>query len=930
MESFEEQALRYGECRVWAPSQERLRSQDSSPADPPILERPCTKPLTIRRRYTRGSDMPIVNWGELHQDAAPPIQWSPPQTENTTQPEDRQARLASDLTKILGNGDDIIHIEGAALRLLDTFQEGFPLGDGGLQENLIKVAVQISNACKVHKRFDLFEKILIAVLDCGPIEEDLFFSFRPEGLIRACLEGEYDLSKGQKILSKERLRRACTIFLTKFKAEPNISSPKAESFAKLGLKLCTETCRNDLFTLTEDIFWRLDKYGTDASSPAIKYLITAVKGTGDTKRTVQYFRRFYVQQTSPSAEDFYLMHKAVVDSLIEIPSPDYKLAEEIMILALNMAERENLKVSTTSALKMIGTHWRSFHDINRVREIFDRFKPHFHAFGHPRAIYGALIQFYIESGNEVSALALCKEMRATYTESPDDNQDVRIRGHFAYSKAMRKDWVGVKSDFNTMAKLKPKADQLSAAFSPVLLLFAKTASIGEIEEFLREFIDEIGIQLTSRMSSLMIERYLQAREIESVSRWLDYMQEVGSPINTAFFDRLLTNCYRRWDFCFEEVLQLYLSVKALGKWTDPIITSTTEDTLRRIAVSASGSNGELASSRLILVDRAHREPIKEGDLKTAMATALALGDPHEVLNHYNRGLASQIPIDAGTVSIAIQASLRIDPNDINPTVALLQKSSESGYDISQAFSYMYIHQISKTYALGMTDCLNLQVIARKTLDAMDRQHLSISVPAITHTMKILFKMGQPRAAVDFWDSISRLRPLPLDVVTLTVILQAYLKLQDSAGPGWVVQMLRTHNLMPDKRFKIALKQGRKTAQSWAMQEAVHQAYDVVKEMRALGEKDKEIVKLKTISIMENAIKHQGIHESSINIESEHPTTQENDPVYPAMSTKSHIEIDASISRNTRKEKLGGYELRDRHLRNDDCWHEEERKAVGAV
>jgi hypothetical protein len=139
-------------------------------------------------------------------------------------------------------------------------------------------------------------------------------------------------------------------------------------------------------------------------------------------------------------------------------------------------------------------------------------------------------------------------------------------------------------------------------------------------------------------------------------------------------------------------------------------------------------------------------------------------------------------------------------------------------------------------------------------------------------MSILCKKKQYRASIDFWDSISRLRNQQIDIETLTVLLQAYLALEDSAGLQWVVQMLRTNDIIPDSRFKFALKNARKGVRRWSFLEDVTHTFEIIMEMRAVARQDKEILKAKTITIMEKAMKCQQIQSRSTHIEIDDPVT----------------------------------------------------------
>lgn len=845
VETFETQAIRHGDGNFWW-TPEQPEQPEASTVDLPILEHPPKKiPVPMQRYTLHPAGTTLRKWKPTPPNQVP---WHPVKLYVDQKPQDRQISIASDILRRLeGNSEDAT--EEAVLRFLEVFEEGVDLGQTGLAEDLLNAAIQLSNACIFHGKHEKHEKVLDVIIKCGPIDEEVFFSFNPQAIIRIALNRKQDHPTGSKILDEGRLRRACILYLTEFK-EPMDKTGNTESWARLGLKLSIESCRRNLFDLSEKIYWRLNKMSFDMSIPALKHLLTAVLGQGDCKRATKYFRRFYLQ-TTPSQVDFYLMVKALTDAALESVPSDFELAEEISMLAFQMAEQQQLKVSTSGIMKIMGTHWRAYRNIAPIEQMFKRLEPHLPLVSHPQAVYGSLIQFYVESNDEASAIALYEKMRATYSPAPGD---VRIYGHFAYCKAMRKDWQGVKTDFLRMKDLRPEADGLVAAFGPIFSLFAKSESVGDTEKFLHDFTDGVGIQLTQHTSKVMIEKYLEAKEIMSVARWLDYIRDQQVDISSTFFNSILNACYKQWMFSFEEVYKLYLSVKKLGTWTKAFINHETYITLRHIAISASEDKVDTATARLTLLDMTQSGfVLNHRNVLEKMATEFARGDFQDVLNTYNLALSERIPLNASAVRTAIRASLRLHPNDIDATAALLRKSSRNGQDISGAFSSIFLSQ----YANAATDCSSIEKVARDTIEALDRQNMRVPLTVVTHTMSILCRTHKYRASIDFWDSVSRIHALTIDMPTLTVLLQAYLGLEDPVGLRWIIQMLEVNAIIPDRRIKFALKNGRRRAKNWEFLETVTQTLEIVMQMRGVAMQDKESVKVKTITMMEKAMQRQG-------------------------------------------------------------------------
>jgi hypothetical protein len=345
------------------------------------------------------------------------------------------------------------------------------------------------------------------------------------------------------------------------------------------------------------------------------------------------------------------------------------------------------------------------------------------------------------------------------------------------------------------------------------------------------------------------------------------MYSVGAPIATNFFNSVLINCHRKWKFHFEEIFQLYQLVKGKGDCTKDFFNERTDLIMRSLALSALEQNSGRVTKRLKPWLCEKSDPVHSIEIRDAMAMAVARGDHVSALKLYKGALADQIPLDEFAASIAVQASLRIHPDDIDATAALLQTLVKKGQDVSNAMSAIFIHQISAIYGDVEEGCRHVQEIARNTLSVLEDRGIRIPTRAVTHVMSILRARNQNREAIDFWESMSRRKgraEIPLDLETLTVLLEAYIGLQDSKGIKWVMHMVAVYDLAPDRRFKGVLLSAQARAEKRrnerAFREVIISALEDVKRMRFVAKEDKDNVKVKTIRIMERAIEVQEARE----------------------------------------------------------------------
>jgi tetratricopeptide (TPR) repeat protein len=771
-------------------------------------------------------------------------------TERVSQGHNRQYRLAFDVTKILGSGTDPANVDAAALRFFDAFEEGLHVDESGMVRQLLDATVQLSKACRALGRLEAAEKILDIVLRCGMIDQEVFLSFNPGAVIKRLISGSTNTVSGHVRIEEGSLKKACSIYLTQCTGNRAIM---LETMRSLGERLCAETCRYGMYFLTEKVFGQMQTLSADVPLRSVGHLVIAAHRRGDHERAIECFQQFYVR-TSPNEAEFRDVVNLVIESIFE--SRKFELSEKILYSVACMARKGGFQGSTTWVLKVLGHNWRTHRNIVRTRELFERLEPILDFTTNPQAVYGAIIQFCVEANEEPAARSYYERLRKSHAKTP---ADVRIYGHFALAKAMRQDWNGTKEVFRSMRQMNPDLKEYSASFVPIFKLFVKSHPINEAEEILRVFVHSHGILLMPYISNIMIGEYIKARELDSVSRWLDYMSSLKCQMDPTFFNTVLKKCHRHYRLTFEEVYQIYRSVVKLGPRTQRFINSETLSTLRHIAIAESGHN--LAQTVERLQHLKLQGPIKRSSsgrgVREAMIAALAEGDLVKTLRIYEQAQSDQIFVSPSTVTIAVNASLDLNQPNFEATARLLKTSQRNGQDLSHALSALFIRQLSE-----LSMCA-----AKSTISALEANGILVPTSAITHTMSILVRRHQHREAIDFWDWMSRRPGHPtsaLDVTALNAFLQAYIGLRDSSGIKWTVGMLRTNDLHPDKRFRrtLALAQielekhitkprFQESARKFYL--CLHDAMDIVTAMRVDATEERRSVKPQALKLMEKAI-----------------------------------------------------------------------------
>lgn len=778
---------------------------------------------------------------------------------------DRQHRLACDVQKLLETQDGLApsleNVNAAAGRFIEAFEEG--MGLGAIDPKLMDVSIQLSAACRAEKKLDEAEKIFDIILSFGPIDEEKFFEFRPWDIIIHMINGPYNPATGQRDVNAAKLQKACSIYITQLNAEPVISFKRG--MLKVGRKLCAETCKKRMFDITLAVYNRMEKSRGDLPNPAESSYITALHGLRKHYSVVQAFLNGPYTQSSPTQTDYYHISTTVMNSLKGVQY--YEKQEEVMFMLIELGERLKLKVSTSAILKTLGNDWNVHKDISRTTQLFDRLVPKLHLASHPGSAYAFIIQCCVEADDETLALVYEERSRSSRSgRNPTDLLDVtRIQGSFALAKAMRNDWRGVRSDFQTIVKLNqiPDIKVLDTIFDKIFAIFAKSHSITETEDFLREYVEEFSLSLTTTHSNIIIEQYLKNKEIDSVFRWLDFMSSVGTSVDSVFFNQILLRCHKEWRFSHDQIFGLYFAM-AQGKYFDEqTIDNATLSLLRHIATSNAGHNNDLAVKRLNHLDRIVKMPSNYQKSPTeCMAEALCRGNPTEALDIYTNALSAELPLHRYALATAIRASLLVNPYDASHAVSLL-RSRRKDQDFSAAFQVLFVHQISTDNSPERMHEITLAAFS--TLEQNGIPALQ-DLAYLNYPMSIMVYRHRFRDALDFWNAMVYREgepPVTPRLKDLTVHLQAFLGLRKPKGLDWVLRMAHANKIPLDYRFRMILKRARREEEAFLLEkygcipqnsasewlECITRTLEIVKSMRVEGVADKKATYQKMIALV---------------------------------------------------------------------------------
>lgn len=875
IETCEDQVLQYREDAFWLPSNVLKSTLPKAttgkgtkdvevqeiPPSPPLLQSPQQSSKydigsRIDRLPRKSSFLPFlkVQTFQHRLGNTPP---EPPEVPKQRL-HNRQGKLASDVLKLL---QDPENVDEAASRFFEAFEEGLPIDGLEISQRLLETAIKLASVCEVQFRFESSEKVFDIILGSGTLHEEHFYLFHPEAIISRLLHRP---SSDPDSLDLEKLRKACAIYLTKFKEKPKTMSKR---WLGLGEKLCADTCRSGMYDLTLNLYSRVQSSSeTDPPLGAVAHLIIATHMKAQHKKVFRYFHKFYLQ-TVPDQLGFFNVGGLAIESILRTGRIDR--AEQALIAASQMAEKNGISASTTWFLKVLGHEWRTHRNLENTTALFGRLEPFLHVAGHPQAFYGAMIQFCIEADDEPLAQYYYDTMRQIYSPVPGD---VRIYGHFAFAKAKRNDWLGVKDDFLKMKRASPGSayiQELSSSFTPILHLYVQSHTVTDTEEFIRFFMDRIGIELTTNLTNIMIEAYGKAKEIDSLARWIEYAAATGCSIGPVTFNTLLNKCFESWHVPYWEIYRLYKSVTGLGPTHSKFIDEDTVPILRRLAVLGSPPQDELLRRLKILkkLDKAPDDILDGKAVLRAMAVTFSKENPIATLKIYKRAQRDGVLLDHNHLRLAVRASLLLHPKNPEETLRHIQDAQQIGLDVSSAIAIIIIHQMTAMYEEGTHDSRPVTELAQRTVNTFQESGLKLSPSVVTQAASVLQKRGHFRLCIDMWNSLSlrlNFEPSSLDLVTLTVLLKAYIGLQDHVGIQWVVKTLSANELYPDPRFRLCLKNARRMTTDLLRSgeysdnmrrflDALVEAIEATRFVREEVIKEREDIKFKTIQIIEKAI-----------------------------------------------------------------------------
>ncbi len=736
----------------------------------------------------------------------------------------------------LAGSRDAANLEAAVKTLLSTAPIATNAGaaaDGIPLPTLWNASATLCRACQESGRMDLAQDVLQLAVKCGQLDAAVYFAHNPlpvvESLIpldelRATAGDTTPLSKDSAAERRhafvKRLQDAMALFLPPF-ATPS-QSPETQSTAELtavGMQLLECAFAAHHLRSIKAIYASVMESVSGDFSDFSHWYISQLQQAGYCKLAVSTFVQHPPNAGTLSERAFFDLGDRAVEAVRE--AHFFRADEVLLALQQSCNSPAGFLMRTSWVTDLLYGQWRKTRKYDEVKTLFAKLgksddKNTASASNalsstvyHVDGAYRVMIQIALEASKEAEAKSLFAELSSI---KPSVAGDIRLLGLFALAKAKACNWAGVKDDFRTAAAaagstgLPPR--DAERVFVPIVKEYIQSHTIGETEDFLKLFIDEMGVPVGRYLVTLLANEYGALREVRSFVGWLEYCARTGFPIDSAFSNAILQNCRRHWKFSFRDLRTLYRKLRMLSpnfedKVTQTIMTYAAISDAKHIgrpvkgrvlslrlkpalstettSTPATGLKTQPGSyisplSATVGWNSAGRQPADENDLYLSMKQAFASGYPAKVVRMYKHAMRGGMPPSSKCLKLAVSAAVRrgklqkqqqddvFSPSgspappatspktndEFDGAIELLKAAHATGHDIDGATAYLAIAYIDalRPRSLGVqADKTSVATAVKTVLCRLNACDVQMSDLALNRAAFHMFKAGHMRGAI---------------------------------------------------------------------------------------------------------------------------------------------------------------------------------------
>lgn len=555
------------------------------------------------------------------------------------------------------------------------------------------------------------------------------------------------------------------------------------------------------------------------------------------RRVVRTFVQLQAELSQPDLAIWTTIGNVISDSVQLGSSPGP--AASLVYLVQNCPP--GLRIRTTWVAKLLWVDWEQF---NKKKNAF-KSQALFHKFEtlggcekvtHVDGVYRVMMEIALEAKQWQLADDFLSALK---TVAPTAARHPKILGKLAKAKSKLGDWASVWEDFQNM---EPR-DCIGDVFVPVLDQFSKTHTVEELDQFLRQALQELQVPITPYMVTLVGNRYGELRDVTSFVTWLEFCAGQGVKVDAAFANTILRNCRRHWSFDYQSLKEVYRMLQLLNPtFVDEVTHNmivTAALTATRHAPAPTIVHNEVSS--LAVKFRKEVRLCDPHDLRLWMRRAFGLQNYRMVQNMYEKAVKQGANVDDGHLLLMIRAILQHNAN-VPMAVRVLNEARQQNILVERATTEVIVFCSRPVFPGKGTDRETVLGNLQSALSQFQAAGLEISSASLLRVAYLcLVNIHHTEAALDYAKSALHLKEAvyPDDVPTFQVFLLAYTWRVDLSGLKWTIRGALQSGILHKKRVLEALKAARrifeKQGQNAEAQEAtriVDQALDVVRSGRS--------------------------------------------------------------------------------------------------
>ncbi|KAH6631737.1 hypothetical protein F5144DRAFT_572050 [Chaetomium tenue] len=672
------------------------------------------------------------------------------------------------------NTKDSVQI-GAALRILLEAMD-HKLAPGNLNRPWIEATARLCRTCQEEGRLDDAARLLDRIISRGPLQESDYVDHEPFALIESFL-ARAELNQQAQDACVADIDTALNLFVPKFVERPRGANHRVYTLGRTLLDLCFSKKR---LQRVFGVYWRCILSADGSENDLASWFLHNLYENGDYASVVKFFIKTF-SQSSPTKSSLNAVGDIVVGSVER--AHGHRPEEVLDTLQSVCASFEDTRLYPDWVARLLLSHWKKHRNFEEIEAMFKKLQtPRLRdSVFRSRNLYRVMVELAFEAGQEAKAdsyFALAISQHRALAS------DVKLLGVVARFHAADGDWEAVRADFEAMKQNRNANRQVyGQVFVSVLKSYAETHTVRETEAFLRFYIDELKVPLTSFMVTVMAKQYAAIRDVNSLIAWLDYCSQADFRVDAAFTNAILARCRRQWNFPFRDLRTLFRKLQALNP---DCVDKHTEHIMADAALSDSKYGGKAARGRLLSLHIELPTPpsrskyVQAEDIIFAMKMALRSGAPRRATQIYQRAVHSNMPFSPHALQLAVQAHLTWAPADFSGAYTLLRRAQAKGEDITQTINYLLAKQLTSitSRAAGPE---RANALIQETLTHYHQANIRITETSLHRAASLCLAAGHPAGAIHYALSAASERGGPpcFNLQNFKLLLAAYADLLDA-------------------------------------------------------------------------------------------------------------------------------------------------------